>query len=62
MKVMTLTPGIIDTYFGGGREGTREETWAMSPAWVADFIVSLLELPPHWLADEVALHPLQQDF
>jgi short-subunit dehydrogenase len=62
VKVMTLTPGIIDTWFGGGREGTREATWAMSPSWVADFVVSLLELPPHWLADEVSLHPLHQDF
>jgi short-subunit dehydrogenase len=62
VKVMTLTPGVIDTYFGGGREGTRDESWAMTPEWVADFIVRLLEFPPHWLADEISLHPLGQDF
>jgi NADP-dependent 3-hydroxy acid dehydrogenase YdfG len=62
VKVVTLTPGIIDTFFNGGREGTRDETWAMSPAFVAATILHLLTLPEHWVLDEVSMHPLQQDF
>jgi|CXWL01.1.fsa_nt_gi NADP-dependent 3-hydroxy acid dehydrogenase YdfG len=61
VKVTTVTPGIIDTYFGGSEPG-RDETWAMQPEWVAEVVLWLLQSPPHWLADEIALHPLGQDF
>lgn len=61
VKVMTMTPGIIDTYFGGNQPG-RDESWSMKPEWVAEVVLWLLQSPPHWLADEVALHPLGQDF
>ena len=53
---------IIDTDFAGGREGTREETWSLRPRFVADRIVELLRWPEHWVADELTLHPLHQDF
>jgi len=62
VKVTTILPGIIDTDFGGGREGTREETWSLRPEFVAAKIVELLGWPEHWLADELTLHPLHQDF
>lgn len=61
VKVTTLTPGIIDTYFNGSQPG-RDETWSMMPEWVAEVVLWLLQSPPHWLADEIALHPLGQDF
>ena len=62
VKVMTLTPGIIDTYFAGGTEGSRDPSWSMSPRFVADFVVHLLRFPGTWTADEVSIHPLGQDF
>jgi short-subunit dehydrogenase len=61
VRVMTLTPGIIDTYFGGGKPG-RDPAWSMTPEWVADVIVWMLTAPAGWAADEVALHPLGQEF
>ena len=62
VKVTALLPGIIDTDFGGGREGTREETWSLRPQFVAERVIELLRWPQHWVVDELTLHPLHQDF
>ncbi|HYI09953.1 MAG TPA: SDR family oxidoreductase [Thermoanaerobaculia bacterium] len=62
VKVMTVTPGIIDTFFGGGSEGTKEESWSLRPEFVARAIVDMLELPKHWVVDEIAVHAMGQDF
>jgi 3-oxoacyl-[acyl-carrier protein] reductase len=61
VRVMTLTPGIIDTYFGGGEPG-RDPAWSLRPELVADLVLHLLTLPPGVVLDEVAIHPLGQDF
>ena len=60
VKVTCVLPGIIDTGFGGGLEGGRDEQGALRPAQLATQIAELLELPPHVVLDEVTLHPLQQ--
>jgi len=62
IKVSTVLPGHLDTGFGGGREGSRDSARALSPDWVAERIVDLLEAPGAWVVDELALHPLGQDF
>lgn len=62
VKVMTVTPGIIDTFFGGGTEGTKDESWSLRPDFVARTIVEMLELPRHWVIDEIAIHAMGQDF
>jgi len=62
VRVTSLLPGIIDTYFGGGAEGSRDESWAMRPEAVADTIAWILAQPPGVVLDEVTIHPLGQDF
>ena len=62
VKVMTITPGIIDTFFGGGAEGTKEETWSLRPEFVARTVVEMLELPRHWVVDELSIHAMGQEF
>ncbi len=62
VKVMTVTPGIIDTFFNGGAEGTKDVSWSLRPDFVAKMIVEMLELPPHWVFDEVSVHAMGQDF
>jgi len=62
VKVMTITPGIIDTYFGGGSEGTKEEAWSLRPEFVAKTVVEMLELPKHWVVDELSIHAMGQEF
>ena len=60
VKVTAVLPGIIDTAFGGGIEGSRDSSGALRPAWLADQIANLLELPDNVVLDEVTIHPLQQ--
>ena len=60
VKVTAVLPGIIDTGFGGGREGSRDASGALRAAAVAAQIAALLELPEHVVIDELAIHPLQQ--
>ena len=62
VKIMTITPGIIDTNFGGGTEGTKEESWSLRPDFVAKTVVEMLELPRHWVVDELSIHALGQEF
>ncbi|MEA2176176.1 MAG: hypothetical protein QOD00_3768 [Blastocatellia bacterium] len=62
VKVCTVMPGIIDTNFNESQEGTREETWALPPAMLAERIAELLDQPEHLVVDEMVIHPMQQDF
>jgi short-subunit dehydrogenase len=62
VKICTVMPGMIDTNFNESQEGTREETWAMKPAVLAQQIASLLDLPDYLIIDEITIHPMQQDF
>lgn len=62
IKVMTLNSGIVDTSFGGGVEGSREETWSLRPDSLAEIVLTMLNQDPFVLMDEVTVHPLQQDF
>ncbi len=62
IKVMTLNSGIVDTSFGGGVEGSREETWSLRPERLAEVAFAMLNQDPYVLMDEVTVHPLHQDF
>lgn len=62
VKVMTLTPGIVDTFFGGGTEGSRDETWSLKPQLVADLVFTMLTQPQFAMIDELSVHAPYQDF
>ena len=62
VKVMTVTPGIIDTFFNGGAEGTKDASWSLQPQFLAKAIADMLELPPHWVVDELSIHAMGQEF
>ena len=62
VRVTTLLPGVIDTHFGGGAEGTRDESWALRPDALAATVAWAVEQPPHIVLDEITVHPMQQDF
>jgi NADP-dependent 3-hydroxy acid dehydrogenase YdfG len=62
VKVMTISPGMLDTYFADGREGTHEAAVALAPAFVAEWMVRMLEAPEEWVVDDLTLHPLGQEF
>ncbi len=60
VKVTAVLPGIIDTAFGGARQGSRDERWSIRPALLARQIADLMELPDTVVIDELAIHPLRQ--
>jgi short-subunit dehydrogenase len=62
VRVTTVMPGIIDSAFGGGAEGTRDRRWAMATDAVAGRIADLLDLPPDLVVDELTLHPASGDY
>lgn len=62
LKVTTVLPGIIDSSFNGAAEGSKEARWAMPTADLARQVIALLDLPPHLVADEIALHPADGDY
>ncbi len=62
VKIMTVTPGIIDTYFGGTEAGTRDARWSLKPEQLADLVCHMLTLPEYVMMDEVSVHPQHQDF
>ena len=44
------------------RPDSRDETWSMRPEVLADLLWSALNQPGHLVLDELAAHPLHQDF
>ena len=60
IKVSLVNPGIIDTDFGGGREGSREEAWSLRPAELAALVLQLVQQPGSMVVDELTVHPLGQ--
>src|SRR5262245_6784768 len=45
VRVTTVMPGIIDSAFNAGKEGTKDARWALPTTAVAARIVDLLALP-----------------
>ncbi len=62
IKVSLINPGVIDTDFGGGTEGTRDPAGSLHPAELARLILQVIEQPGSTLVDELSVHPLGQDF
>ncbi len=62
IKVTLVNPGIIDTGFNGGTEGSQVSEQALAPKALAETILNLLTGPKHQVIDELTLHPLRQDF
>jgi short-subunit dehydrogenase len=63
VRVTTVMPGIIDSAFNDGEEGSRDAArWALPTGAVAARIVDLLELPREVVIDELTIHPASGDY
>ena len=63
IKVSTIYPGLVDTYFNDARPGSAEaERTHLRPADVAQAVRYVLEAPAHVVIDELMLHPLTQEW
>ena len=63
VKVSTIYPGLVDTYFNDTTPGSPEaEKTHLRPADVAQAVRYVLEAPAHVVIDELMLHPLTQEW
>jgi len=63
VKVSTIYPGLVDTYFNDTTPGSVEaEKTHLRPADVAQAVRYVLEAPAHVVIDELMLHPLTQEW
>jgi short-subunit dehydrogenase len=60
IRVSLVNPGIIDTGFGGGIEGSRDARGALPAAQLAAIVLGVLDQPPGIVIDELTVHPLEQ--
>lgn len=60
VRVSLIQPGIIDTGFGGGVEGSADDRGSLDPAALAQMILQVIDAPAHMVIDEITLHPLGQ--
>jgi short-subunit dehydrogenase len=62
VKVSLINPGIIDTGFNDGEEGSKQVSRSLQPGELAALIVSVLEQPGYQMIDELTVHPRMQDY
>ena len=63
VRVSLIQPGLIDTGFGGGVEGSGDGHGCLDPSLLARMILHVIDAPAQMVLDEVTLHPLgQRDF
>lgn len=60
IKVSLINPGIIDTGFGGGVEGSADGNGSLDPAALARVIIEVIERREPYVIDELTIHPLGQ--
>ncbi|AHJ99814.1 SDR family oxidoreductase [Hymenobacter swuensis] len=63
VKVSTIYPGLVDTYFNDSRPGSLDaEKTHLKPSDVAQAVRYVLEAPAHVVIDELMLHPITQEW
>jgi len=63
VKVSTIYPGLVDTYFNDTTPGSIEaEKTHLRPSDVAQAVRYVLEAPAHVVVDELMLHPVTQEW
>lgn len=62
IKVSTIYPGLVDTYFSGQPGGEATAQTHLRPQDVAQAVRYVLEAPPHVVIDELMLHPVTQEW
>jgi short-subunit dehydrogenase len=63
VRVSLVQPGLIDTAFSGGEEGTGDGVGSLAAATLATLVLQMIDAPPGLVIDELTVHPLgQADF
>ncbi|WP_349409660.1 SDR family oxidoreductase [Pseudalkalibacillus sp. SCS-8] len=62
IRMGTVNPGAIDTYFGGSKQGeTHKEDW-LKVDDIAEAVCYMASAGKHMVVDEIMLHPLSQEY
>jgi NADP-dependent 3-hydroxy acid dehydrogenase YdfG len=63
VKVSTIYPGLVDTYFNDSQPGNPEcEKTHLKPSDIAQAVRYVLEAPAHVVVDELMIHPVNQEW
>lgn len=62
IRVGTINPGMVDTYFANSEQGVPEKEDWLKVEDVAEAIVYMAMAPKHMVIDELHLHPLVQEY
>lgn len=62
IRVGTINPGMVDTYFANSTQGLPEKQDWLKVEDIANAVVYMASAPKHMLIDEIILHPLVQQY
>jgi NADP-dependent 3-hydroxy acid dehydrogenase YdfG len=62
IRVGTINPGMVDTYFANSVQGAPEKQDWMKAEDIANAVIYMASAPKHMLIDEIVLHPLIQNY
>ncbi|MGI8317099.1 SDR family oxidoreductase [Halobacillus mangrovi] len=62
IRVGTVNPGMVDTYFANGTQGDPEKADWLKVQDIAEAVVYMVQAPKHMVIDELHIHPLIQQY
>ncbi|WP_026574396.1 SDR family oxidoreductase [Bacillus sp. UNC438CL73TsuS30] len=62
IRVGTINPGMVDTYFAESTQGLPEKKDWLKVEDIANAVVYMASAPKYMLIDEIVLHPLIQQY
>jgi NADP-dependent 3-hydroxy acid dehydrogenase YdfG len=62
IRVGTINPGMVDTYFADSTQGLPEKNDWLKVEDIANAVVYMASAPKYMLIDEIVLHPLVQQY
>ncbi|MGG3467251.1 SDR family oxidoreductase [Neobacillus pocheonensis] len=62
IRVGTINPGMVDTYFAESTQGLPEKKDWLKVEDIANAVVYMASAPKHMIIDEIVLHPFVQQY
>jgi NADP-dependent 3-hydroxy acid dehydrogenase YdfG len=62
IRVGTINPGMVDTYFAESTQGLPEKEEWLKVGDIANAVVYMASAPKHMIIDEIVIHPFAQQY
>ncbi len=62
IKVSVIYPGLVDTFFNGGKPGSPENENQLKPHDIAHAVNYIVSAPAYVVVDELMIHPVSQEY